>query len=86
MHVSFFHTFLPTATEDYTIESDDLTVTIPAGEPMEKCIPVAIVDDEVALEREETFQFFFDTLPEGVVAGEPNEVVVTIVDNDGRST
>ena len=49
---------------------------------MEQCIPVGIVDDEVALEGEETFQFFFDTLPEGVVAGDSDEAVVTIVDND----
>ena len=84
MHASFFHTSLPTAIEDYTIESTDLTVTIPAGEPMEQCISVGIVDDEVALEGEETFQFFFDTLPEGVVAGEPSEALVTILDNDGK--
>ena len=49
---------------------------------MEQCIPVGIVDDEVALEGEETFQFFFVTLPEGVVAGDPDEAVVTIVDDD----
>ena len=74
--------FLPTASEDYTINNADLTVTFPAGEPMEQCIPVGIVDDEVALEGEETFQFFFVTLPEGVVAGDPDEAVVTIVDDD----
>ena len=70
------------ASEDYTIESADLTVTFPAGEPMEQCIPVGIVDDEVALEGEETFQFFFDTLPEDVIAGDSNEAIVTIVDDD----
>ena len=43
---------------------------------------MGIVDDEVALEGEETFQFFFAALPEGVVAGDPNEAVVTIVDDD----
>ena len=69
---------------DYTIENADLTVTIPAGAPMEQCIPVGIVDDEVALEGEETFQFFFDTLPEGVVAGDPDDAVVTIVDDDSK--
>ena len=74
--------FVLLASDDYTIESADLTVTIPAGEPMEQCIPVGIVDDEVALEREETFQFFFVTLPEGVVAGDPDEAVITIVDDD----
>ena len=74
----FFHT----ASEDYTIGNADLTVTIPAGEPMEQCIPVGIVDDEVALEGEETFQFFFETLPEGVVAGDPDEAVIIIIEND----
>ena len=49
---------------------------------MEQCIPVGIVDDEVALEGEETFQFFFVTFPEGVVAGDPDVAVVTIVDDD----
>ena len=57
-------------------------MTIPAGEPMEQCISVGIVDDEVALEGEETFQFFFDTLPEDVIAGDSNEAIVTIVDDD----
>ena len=74
--------FLPTASEDYTINNADLAVTIPVGEPMEQCIPVGIVDDEVALEREETFQFFFDTLPEDIIAGNSNEAIVTIVDDD----
>ena len=69
--------------EDYTINNADLTVTIPAGEPMEQCIPVGIVDDEVALEGEETFQFFFVTLEQGVLPGDQSEAVVTIVDDDG---
>ena len=43
---------------------------------------MGIVDDEVALEGEETFQFFFVSLPEGVVAGDANEAVVFIVDDD----
>ena len=86
LHRTSINFLIPTAGEDYTIESADLTVTIPAGAPMEQCIPVGIVNDEVALEGEETFQFFFDTLPEGVVAGEPNEALVTILDNDGKAT
>ena len=72
-----------TAIEDYTINNADLIVTIPAGEPMEQCIPVGIVDDDVALEGEETFQFFFVTLEPGVLAGDQSEAVVTIVDDDG---
>ena len=75
--------FLLTAGEDYTINNADFTVTIPAGEPMEQCIPVGIVDDEVALEGEETFQFFFVTLEPGVLPGDQGEAVVTIVDDDG---
>ena len=43
---------------------------------------MGIVDDEVALEGEETFQFFIFTVPEGVEAGEENEAVVTILDDD----
>ena len=53
---------------------------------MEQCIPVGIVDDEVALEGEETFQFFFDTLEPGIVAGDRSETVLIIVDNDGMFT
>ena len=49
---------------------------------MGQCIPVGIVDDEVALEGEETFQFFFETLPDNVITGDPDEAVVTIVDDD----
>ena len=49
---------------------------------MEQCIPVGIVDDEVTLEGEETFQFFFETLPDNVITGDPDEAVVTIVEDD----
>ena len=45
---------------------------------------MGIVDDAVALEGEETFQLFFDTLPEGVVAGDPSREEITIIDNDGQ--
>ena len=76
--------FIITAGDDYTINSADLTVTIPAGEPMEQCIPVGIVDDEVALEGNETFQLFFETLPDNVAAGDPDEAVVIIVDDDSK--
>jgi hypothetical protein len=70
------------AGEDYTISNADLMITLPAGEPVEQCIPVGIVDDRVALEGEETFQFFFESVPEGVDTRFPNEAFVTIVDND----
>ena len=79
---SFHIRFSFAANIDYTIESADLTVTIPAGEPMEQCIPVGIVDDEVALEGNETFQFFFETLPDNVITGDPDEAEVTIVEDD----
>ena len=68
---------------DYTVNNADLTVTFPAGEPMEQCIPVGIVDDEVALEGNETFQIVFERLPNRVMAGDPSREEITIIDNDG---
>jgi hypothetical protein len=49
---------------------------------MQQCIPVGIVDDDVAQEGNETFDFFFDELPNGVVATDPERAVVTILDDD----
>ena len=54
----------------------------PAGEPVERCVPVGIVDDSVTSEGNETFMFVLDTLPEGVVPGENPEADVTIIDDD----
>ena len=51
---------------------------------MERCIAVGIVDDEEQLEGEETFQFFFVSVPDGVTVVDPDEAVVTIVDDDGK--
>lgn len=77
------HTFsFPLANADYTVNSDALAVMVPAGAPQTRCIPVGIVDDEVALEGNETFQLFFASLEPGVVAADPSEVDVTIIDND----
>ena len=67
---------------DYTVSSNDLTVTILAGEPTQQCISVGIVDDEVALEGDETFEVYFSMLEPGVVAREPSEALVTISDDD----
>ena len=79
-----FFPFLPlhTAMDDYTVDMEDLTVTVPAGMPTEMCIDVGIVNDDIALEEDETFEFYFDELDDGVSATDPSEAVVTIVDED----
>ena len=59
-----------------------LTVTVPAGDPAPVCVPVEIVDDDVALEGNETFVVRFDSLDEGIVPLDPDEAVVTILDDD----
>ncbi len=71
-----------TAMLDYNVDGDALTVTVPAGEVMQQCVRVDIVDDEVALEGNETFQFYFAELDEGVVPEDPSEADVTIIDDD----
>ena len=71
------------AGEDYSVASSALTVTVPAGAPQRLCVPVSITDDDIA-ERPEMFRFMFQTLPDGVVAGDPSETVVTITDNDRK--
>lgn len=68
--------------DDYTVAMASLSVTVPAGAPTEMCIAVGIVNDMVALEGNETFEFYFDELEEGVSATDPSEAVVTIVDDD----
>lgn len=67
---------------DYIIDPADLTLMFPAGEPVERCIPIRIVNDTITSEDEETFIFVLDMLPEGVVPGENPEADVTIIDDD----
>ena len=67
---------------DYTVVREDLTIMISAGSPRERCIPVGIVNDSIALEEPETFIFEFDTLPSGVVRGENPTAVVNITEDD----
>lgn len=80
--LNFNKCFLFAAGVDYTVNMADLTITIPAGEPAQQCIPVGIVDDDIPLELPETFTFNFTSLPEGVAPGSVPESIVTIVDDD----
>ena len=66
---------------DYTINMADLTVTFPAGAPQEQCVPFFAVDDDIALEGDETFQFVIEPSPNTQV-GSPDMAEVTIVDQD----
>ena len=79
--------FLPYAAEDdYTINIDNLTVSFPAGPSgMVRCVPFGIIDDDIAFEGNEMFQF--DILPVlGMVPRYPFSAVVTIIENDlGKS-
>ena len=43
---------------------------------------MTILDDDVALEEEETLAVLFETLPEGVEPGDEPNATVTIVDDD----
>lgn len=67
---------------DYTVDMAALTVTVPAGEPTEMCIDVGIVNDAIAFEGNETFEFYFNELEDGVSATDPSVAVVTIVEDD----
>ena len=67
---------------DYTINIDDLTVSFPAGPSgMVRCVPFTIIDDNIAFEENETFQF--DISPGfDMVLRDPYSAVVTIFEND----
>ena len=62
---------------DYTI---DLTVTFSGCSPVE-CISITIIDDSLALEGNETFQFTIDPRP-GIHVISPKTAEVTISEND----
>ena len=66
--------------------SGPYSVTIPAGE-MSIVFDVLINDDNV-LEETEIFNLVINTssLPSRVVATNPDQASVTIVDNDGKSS
>ena len=70
---------------DYTINMNDLTVTFPAGAPQEQCVPFFAVDDDLALEGNETFQFVIEPSPNTQV-GSPDMAEVTIIDQDTGMT
>ena len=75
--------FFPYAAgDDYTINMDDLTVSFPAGPSgLVMCVPFGIVDDDIALEGNETFQF--DIVPVlDITPRDPDSAVVTIIEND----
>ena len=71
---------------DYNIASQDLTVEVPAGMVQPQCINTDIIDDNVAMEGNETFRVMLIGLPEGVFPGENNGTTVEIVDNDSKSS
>ena len=69
--------------EDYSVEEDSLSITFPAGEPMEVCVNATIIDDDTPLEEDEDFTFVLADLPEGVEPGDQPNSTVTIADDDG---
>ena len=60
----------------------DLAVTFLAG-AVESCVQIMIVDDSIALERNETVIVTFAP-PSGIQQGSPPSSTVTIIDNDGE--
>lgn len=73
---------------NYTVTSDgeDFTgitavpVTIPASGTM-ACTDIPIIDDDLALEEDESFGVTLDT-PPGIPSSSPDASTVTIIDND----
>ena len=61
---------------------DDLIVSFPAGPSgMVRCVPFGIVDDDIALEGNETFQF--DIVPVlDITPRDPSSALVTIIETD----
>ena len=66
-------------------ESGPYLVSIPAGQK-NTLISVPITDDDI-LERNETFTLFINkqSLPDHVIVDNPNEAMVTILDDDGKN-
>lgn len=81
--INFSYNFLTyVVVEDYNIDASHEIVIFPAGEPVEMCILIKIVDNAVTLEGSETFTFEFETLPAGVFPGSISEAIVSIKDDD----
>ena len=73
--------------EDYGIDPEipqfDINENTVAGEPV--CMPIAIIDDIIALEGEEQLRLFFAGLPnDEAQVGPISEVCVSILDDDGE--
>ena len=72
---------------DFSIASGDesfILDTTTSGSKL--CVPIAIIDDKIALEGEEQFTLFFAGLPNDEAQVGPNsEVCVSILDDDGES-
>ena len=56
-------------------------ITIPPNQN-EGCAELPIMDDNIALEDDETFEVLLQT-PPGVTSSSPSRSTVTILDNDG---
>lgn len=63
-----------------------LNFMIPASESgVQRCVSFRAVDDNLALEGVEQFEFFFENLPSNsATVGDQSTLCVNITDNDGR--
>ena len=79
--------FVFNAGDDYVI-LPPLNFVIPASESsVQLCVSFRVVDDNLALEGVEQFEFFFENLPSySVTVGDQSTLRVNITDNDGRYT
>ena len=73
-----------TAEDGIDFISGTQTASFAAGSTR-ACVEFIIVNDNIALEGDETFTATFAT-PDGFNPGEPQTATIAIIDNDGRSS
>ena len=68
--------------DDFRIET--LTASFAAGQIV-SCVDFVVIDDNIALEGDETFTVDFDA-PDGIDKESPPTATVTVKDNDGKTS
>ena len=78
-----FHSQSPfLASDDFLAETNQVTFPVSPISSSRQCINFTIINDDVAIEGNETFVVEL-VPPPNVLPGDPTETEITIVDNDG---
>ena len=72
---------------DYALSSNSMnqvSIVVPDGPARRHCVNIAITDDNISQEGDESVILSFTDLPSGVIEGNVPESTVTITDNDSE--